>query len=322
MACIGDDKNNKLRTTSIFFTWASFCHYETTCCVKDSIILAPVQAKIQKGSGIHREYPVSALRLTGGCGWYIFKRQNIHARGNMRKAIISISLLLLILACPILPRPLYAGEKEGAAAFARGDFKTAFMEFKPLAEKGLAEAQNALGIMYSSGNGVAKDYKEAVKWFKKAAEQGEASAQYNLGGMYYDGDGVAKDYKEAIKWFRKAAEQGLTNAQNSLGVKYAIGQGVTRDYKEAVKWYREAAEHGYADAQHNLGVMYYDGKGVTRDYVLSYKWFNIAASGGDESARKGLDALEEKMTSEQIAEAQKLSREFKVLRRVTITPIK
>jgi len=71
------------------------------------------------------------------------------------------------------------------------------------------------------------------------------------------------------------------------------------------------ALQGDADAQFALGTMYHNGQGVTRDYVLSYKWLNRAASGGDETARKALNELEKVMTPEQIAEAQKLSREFK-----------
>jgi len=38
-------------------------------------------------------------------------------------------------------------------------------------------------------------------------------------------------------------------------------------------------------------------------------WFNIAASNGYESAKKGIDIVESRMSSEQIAEAQKLARE-------------
>jgi TPR repeat protein len=90
---------------------------------------------------------------------------------------------------------------------------------------------------------------------------------------------------------------------------YKYGQGVTQDNKEAVKWWRLAAEQGYASAQFNLGGMYGEGISVIQNYVIAHMWFNIAASNGYESAKKGIDIVESRMSSEQIAEAQKLARE-------------
>ena len=61
--------------------------------------------------------------------------------------------------------------------------------------------------------------------------------------------------------------------------------------------------------------MYYNGQGVPRDYVMAYMWFNLAAAQGQEVAKvaSGLRNISERvMTPEQIAEAQRLSREFKV----------
>ncbi len=63
---------------------------------------------------------------------------------------------------------------------------------------------------------------------------------------------------------------------------------------------------------HNFGLMYMMGDGVPRDLVMSYMWLNLAAAQGDENAREARYVTEHQMTSEQIAEAQRLSREFKV----------
>jgi len=57
--------------------------------------------------------------------------------------------------------------------------------------------------------------------------------------------------------------------------------------------------------------MYTKGQGVPEDYIEAYKWFNLSAAQGDESAVKNRDILREKMSPSQIAEAQRLSREFK-----------
>ena len=175
------------------------------------------------------------------------------------------------------------------------------------ARQGDAGAQFILGLMYFKGKGVPEDHREAAKWFRKAAEQGDAGAQFNLGVMYFKGEGVPEDHREAVKWLRKAAEQGYARAQFNLGVR---GEGVLKDYREAVKWYRMAADQGHAGSQFRLGVMYFFGGGVPKDYVKAYAWMNLAAAQGDENAPKGKDVLREKMTPEQVAEAQELSSEL------------
>jgi TPR repeat protein len=186
------------------------------------------------------------------------------------------------------------------------------------AEQGLASAQCFLGGCYGQGQGVAKDELEAMKWYRKAAEQNDASAQCGLGACYAFGAGVAKDYlealkdeAEAVKWYRKAAEQNFAVAQYALGDCYASGQGVAKDEVEAVKWYRKAAEQNLASAQGSLGAYYALGLGVAKDYVEAYRWMLLAAGQGDEYAKKTVTKVEDKMTREQIAEGQKLARNFK-----------
>jgi len=92
---------------------------------------------------------------------------------------------------------------------------------------------------------------------------------------------------------------------------YAKGQGVPQDYTEAVKWYRLAAEQGDAVAQSILGLKYAKGQGVAQNYIQAYMWETLAAAQGNENAAKGLEILEKKMTPVQVAEAQRLAREWK-----------
>ena len=42
----------------------------------------------------------------------------------------------------------------------------------------------------------------------KAAEQGNVIAQNNVGYMYETGQGIAKDREKALEWYQKAAAQG------------------------------------------------------------------------------------------------------------------
>ena len=55
--------------------------------------------------------------------------------------------------------------------------------------------------------------------------------------------------------------------------------------------------------------MYVSGQGVLQDYAQAYMWFDLAAANGD-WARPKRDSLAAKMTAEQIAEAQRLAREW------------
>jgi len=57
--------------------------------------------------------------------------------------------------------------------------------------------------------------------------------------------------------------------------------------------------------------MYYKGEGVPQDYVKAHMWVNLAGAKGDEEAIKARDSIAERMTPAQIAEAQKLAREWK-----------
>jgi TPR repeat protein len=126
------------------------------------------------------------------------------------------------------------------------------------------------------------------------------------------------DYATALRLWRPLAEQGDAEAQNNLGFAYADGQGVPQDYAEAVKWYRLAAEQGNAIAQYSLGFQYDKGQGVPQDYVQAHMWYNLAASRFSASeaehrnkAIKNRDIVARNMTPAQIAEAQKLAREWK-----------
>jgi len=237
-------------------------------------------------------------------------------KGMYRYLTFGLLTLLFTISMAITA---YSGEFEDAtAAYKRGDYGEAYRLIKLLAQQGVPEAQYTLGLMYATGQGGVQDYAEAVKWYRRAAERGYADAQLNLGGMYAMGQGVPQDDTEAAKWYRKAAEQGFARAQYNLGVMYYKGQGVPQDDTEAAKWYRRAAEQGFARAQYNLGVMYYKGQGVPQDYVLAHMWFNLAvlqlpASEGKkrEQAVKDRDMVASKMTFFQIAEAERLAREWK-----------
>ena len=100
---------------------------------------------------------------------------------------------------------------------------------------------------------------------------------------------------------------------------YYIGQGVPRDNTKADGWYRKAADQGFDYAQFNLGVAYEDGGlDVPQDATpsLYYMWFNLASSPATnidlrQMAAENRDKVAAKMTPAQIAEAQRMAREWK-----------
>lgn len=186
------------------------------------------------------------------------------------------------------------------------------------AEQDHVSSQSVLGIIYRNGLGrVPVNPEQAAKWYRAAAEKGDPLSQYQLGTMHSEGEGVLHDEKEAVKWIRRAAEQNFPRAQNELGARYEKGIGLHhyyigsgQDYSEALSWYRRSAEQGFAAAQNNLGRMYKKGKGVGQHYMLAHKWFNLAARNGNPEAAKNRDLIAEKMTLDQISEAQELAREW------------
>ncbi len=158
-----------------------------------------------------------------------------------------------------------------------------------------------------------------LKRLRVQAEQGDPQAQFNLARIYDEGDGVKQDTAEALRWYRKSAEQGLPIAQVRLGAMYYNGDGVPQDAREGVRWWREAAVGGSNLAKFNLGNAYYQGAGVQQDYVQAYMWMDLTASHADRAGDKALaglavrsrEAIAGKLTPEQIAEAQRLSREWR-----------
>jgi len=99
---------------------------------------------------------------------------------------------------------------------------------------------------------------------------------------------------------------------------YELGVGTSADSAEAAKWFHQAAKQGDADAQNNLGDMYRSGEGVPQNSVQAYMWFTLAATRFSASetekrdkAIKGREEIAAKLTAEQIAEAERLAREWR-----------
>ncbi len=151
----------------------------------------------------------------------------INQQSAMKHLIhLPTTLFSLSMIAGLLISPAMAGLEEGVAAYQAGNPQLAAKEFRAAAEKGDAECQFNLALMYEQGMGVPKDEKEAVVWYRKSAELGNSNAQFNLGVLYENGRGTAVDFAQANQWYRKAAVQGDPLAMGNLGMLYVRGDGV------------------------------------------------------------------------------------------------
>ena len=264
----------------------------------------------------------------------------------IRTTVFAVLVLAVCFADPLVAGPL----DDAKTAFGAGDYATAFALWQPLAEQGNAEAQDnvgrlfltgrgvpengpeavrwlvkaadqgetrsqiLLGLIYEAGWGVPEDEAEAARWFAKAALHGDLLAQTHLAGAYYEGRGVPQDFAEAAKWYRKLAELGDTSSQSRLADMYRDGRGVGQNYTEAARLYAEAADDGDDAAQYQLGLLYRDGRGVPQDNVQAHLWLSLAAASPNSVRESGAvrDLLAAGMTQDQIAEATRLLREWRV----------
>ena len=103
-----------------------------------------------------------------------------------------------------------------------------------------------------------------------------------LFGRYHLGEGVPEDHAESVRWLRRAAQQGD----------------------------ERVAEQGDDGAQNHLGLRLYLAATVPEDLVHVYMWFNLSAAQGNEEAKRTKSEVAERMTRNQIAEAQRRSREW------------
>ncbi len=137
-------------------------------------------------------------------------------------------------------QPALTADLRGLAEYRQGDFRAAYTQLRPLAEKGNTEAQFLAGVIMSQGESL-KDMEAAARWYRRAADQGYVPAQAKLGACYASGSGVPQSDAEAIIWYRRAAEKGDAAAASHLGYLYAYGTNMPHDKKESAYWYQRAA---------------------------------------------------------------------------------
>jgi TPR repeat protein len=174
------------------------------------------------------------------------------------------------------------------------------------AELGSARAQLRLGLIYHEGRVLLRDYVEGTRLICLAADTGNADAQMNCGLAQQAGRGVAIDTTKATAYLTQAADQGNVAALNVLG-QTALTAG---DTDAAAAHFQEAAEAGNA-----VGMLAYAQRleaGAppegTSDFIGAYAWSSLATVRGLGTAGAYRDALEARMSSDDVLAAQAQAR--------------
>lgn len=133
------------------------------------------------------------------------------------------------------------------------------------------------------------DYAGAVNIWRPIAEKGDADAEFNLGQAYRLGRGVPTNLSAAKTWFERAANQGHLDAETTLGL--LLFQN--NEQADGLKWLKKAAERGEPRALLVYGTALVNGDSVTQDPVLGYAYVSRAAAQGLAPAKETLDQLDQ-----------------------------
>ena len=205
--------------------------------------------------------------------------------------------------------------------------------YEKAANNGLDVGMESLGRLYANGKGVSRNYAMAIRWFEAAIREGNSGALLALGSLYELGKGVPRDQKKAEELYSTAVSRGsfvatelakerVGAAKGDADAEYRLGElwlgggvGLVEDIDEALRLINKAADKFHPGAISALGFMYKKGWKVPQDYVMACKWYNIGAALGDGRSKHERDAIAKMMTPSQLADAQKLAREWMESRR-------
>lgn len=144
-----------------------------------------------------------------------------------------LSLTAVTFTAVLLGSDLAAGKH----AYEKGDYATALKALLPIADQGDPQALYLVGSMFFEGKGVMQDRRAGAALLRFAADKGYAEAELQLAIMYQYGDGVPKRADNSLYWNRRAAEHGLPLAQWGMGVRAWAGEMGSKDRVQAYMWF-------------------------------------------------------------------------------------
>jgi len=164
-----------------------------------------------------------------------------------RKLFVATAAMLGAAVAPLSAQSV----KAGIEAWQRSDYANAVAIWRPLAEKGDADAAFNLGQAYRLGRGVPTNLGAAQTWFERAAQKGHIDAQATLGLLLFQNGNQA----EGLKWLKAAAEQGEPRALLVYGTALFNGDSVTQDPILGYAYVSRAAAQGLAPAKDTLAQL-------------------------------------------------------------------
>jgi cell division septation protein DedD len=150
----------------------------------------------------------------------------------------------------------------------------------------------------------AGNYPLAIGNWRPLADRGDADAQYNIAQAYFLGRGVPQNSNLAEQWYQRAARQGHEEAQANYGL--LLFQNGRR--REAMPWIEGAANRGDPRAQYVLGTALFNGDLVGRDLPRAYALMSRAAAAGLPPAISQLAAMDPSLSAEDRARGDVLAR--------------
>jgi TPR repeat protein len=175
----------------------------------------------------------------------------------------------------------------GRAYAANGQMQEAVTAFRRAIDKGSTAAMIELGVLFGTGNGIARDEAQARKLFERAAAAGNPRGNTNLAAL--SGRGSAPTDRGLLT---KAAEGGSAEAQYQLGVMLANGVGGEQDDFAARTLFEKAAAQNHSGALLAMGVFAQDGRGGAEDLRAAKSYYERAVALGNEDAKAALKRLE------------------------------
>jgi uncharacterized protein len=177
----------------------------------------------------------------------------------------------------------------GRAYASNGQMPEAMAAWRKAADKGSTSAMVELGVIYGTGNGVARDEAQARKLFERAAEAGNPRGVTNLAAL--SGGAGSSDPARARELLEKAAGTNA-EAQYQLGLMMADGTGGAQDDAGARSLFEKAAAQNHPGALERMGAFSEEGRGGPKDRSAAKAYYERAAALGDEDAKKSLKRLE------------------------------
>ncbi len=149
------------------------------------------------------------------------------------------------------------------------------------ADRGVAEADTALGRLRAGAARAPEDVAAALAHYRRAADAGHAWAVFEAGRLIErGGPGHPGDPVAARAWYRRAAALGVDAAPGALASLHEYGRGVAPDPGRALTLYHRGAQAGNAWATFKVGALLAEGIGVAADPDAARAWLLAARQHG------------------------------------------